>query len=81
MGHSAGIFWQKVGDNGSFARQVVRKFLARLSSLPPMIYLWNRLRRKEYLEMESYPFQWQILLFLGFFLGFSDSCRNRDVRV
>lgn len=81
MGHSANIFWQKVGDTGSVPRRVVRRMLSRLCSLSIMVHLWDRLREKEYSETKSYPGQWQVLLFLGFFIGLSDSYRNRKIRV
>ncbi len=81
MGFSAEIFWQKVGKNGSGLRKIVRNVLTRICSLPPMVYLWNSLREKEYCETKNYPGQWKILLFLGFFIGLSDSQKNRKIRI
>jgi hypothetical protein len=45
------------------------------------VYLWNRLRNKDFIETKSYPRQWHLLLFLGFFIGLSDSQKNRKIRV
>jgi len=81
MGYSASIFWQKVGDKGTFARQSARKILTRICSFPPMVSLWNHLQQKKYSELRSYPRQWQILLFLGFFIGLSDSQKKKKIRV
>ncbi len=81
MGFSAEIFWQKVGKNSSKLRKVVRNVLARICSLTPMVYFWNHLREKEYCETKSYPRQWKMLLFLGFFIGLSDSQKHRKIRI
>ncbi len=81
MGYSAEIFWKKVEDRGSGLRRTARKILTGICALPPMVILWNRLRQKEYLESKSYPRQWKLLLFLGFFIGLSDSQKNRKIRV
>ncbi len=81
MGYSAEIFWRKVGDGGSGIRRIARKVLTTVCSLPPMVYLWNRLQAKEYDEAKKYPGQWHMLLFLGFFIGLADSQRNKKVRL
>ncbi len=81
MGYSADIFWHKVGEQGSLARRIARNVLARTCSLPPMVWLWNRLRAKGYDRDTSYPFQWQILLLLGFFIGLADSKQKKKIRI
>ena len=81
MGYSAEIFWRKVGDKGSGLRRVARQLTTGLCSFFPMVSLWNHLRNKEYIENKSYPRQWKMLLFLGFFIGLSDSQKNRKIRV
>jgi len=81
MGYSAEIFWKKVGEDGAVLRRLMRKVLSQACSLPPLIRLWNYLRKKEYIQTDRYPVQWKILLFLGFFVGLSDSRNKRDIRV
>lgn len=81
MGHSAGIFWQKGGDEGSLPKRYTRRILTEICSLPPLIYIWNYLRKKTYSEKKRYPIQWKILLFLGFFIGLSDMQKNQKLRV
>ncbi len=81
MGYSAEIFWQKVGDSGSVVRRIARRVLTTICSLPPMVYLWNHLRSKEYCDTRKYSGQWKILLLLGFFIGLADSQKNRKIRL
>jgi len=81
MGYSAHIFWQKVGESGSGLRRMVRILLTGICSLPPMVSLWNCLREKEYSADNSYPIQWKTLLFLGFFIGLSDSQKKKKIRI
>lgn len=81
MGYSAEIFWRKVGDKGSGLRRMARQALTGICSFPLVVSLWNRLRKKQYLEDKDYPRQWKLLLFLGFFIGLSDSQKNRKVRL
>jgi glycosyltransferase involved in cell wall biosynthesis len=81
MGYSADIFWQKVGDKGSGIKRAARRIIAGICSLPMVIYLWNRLRKKEYSKEKSYPTQWHLLLFIGFFIGLSDALNKRRTRV
>ena len=81
MGYSAEIFWRKIGDGSSGVKRITRKVLTTVCSLPPMVYLWNRLQAKEYDETKKYPGQWNMLLFLGFFIGLGDSQKNRKVRL
>ena len=81
MGYSAALFWQKVNDKGSWLRSMMRRVITICSSLPPGIWLWDRLRRKNYHEEKDYPVQWKILLFLSFFIGLSDSSKNKSLRL
>lgn len=80
MGRSAVIFWQKTGKSGSVLRRTIRRLLAALCSCSPGIYIWNRLRAKKYVETVTYPGQWHVLLFLGFFIGLADGYNNHPNR-
>ncbi len=81
MGYSAHIFWEKVGDTSSTVRKLARRILTGICSFPPMVSLWNGLRQKKYAAEKRYPQQWRILLFLGFFIGLSDSQNNKTIRL
>jgi glycosyltransferase involved in cell wall biosynthesis len=81
MGYSAVLFWNLVGQQGSMLRQTARTLLTLFCAAPWGVWCWNRLRRKEYANGNSYPFQWRLLLFLGFFIGLADGRRKRNIRV
>lgn len=81
MGHSAALFWLKIDDKSSRIRIFARRLFARICTTYVAVVLWDRLRRKEYRDEKDYPFHWQALLFLSFFIGLSDSMSGKGVRL
>ncbi len=81
MGYSASLFWRKVRRQDGVLKRAARKLLAWFCSAPWGVFVWNRLRRKEYLDNKAYPVQWRVLLFFGFFIGLADAYRSRTIRV
>ncbi len=81
MGYSAVLFWEKVDDRGSSLRLGLRNMISWGVVTPPVIALWQKLRNDSFSEHEYHPFQWHLLLFLSFFVGFSDSKHGKTARV
>ena len=81
MGYSANYYWQKVGDSGSWAKRALRASLVWLSTTPPLITVWQRLKKKQYEDGREYPWHWHVLLALGFLIGLSDARNKRSPRV
>ncbi len=81
MGYSADIFWQRVAESGSFSKRTLRNLITWGCSLFPLVRLWGYLRKKQFSANQSYPVQWKLLLFLGFFIGLSDGRKKKKIRV
>lgn len=81
MGYSAVLFWSKVHRKDGISRRAARRIVALFCSAPWGVFLWNRLRNRQYLDNASCPREWQLLLFLSFFIGLADSYRKRNIRL
>lgn len=81
MGYSAVLFWNKVRQKDGILRRAARRIVALFCSAPWGVFLWNRLRNRQYPDNASYPREWQLLLFLSFFIGLADSYRKHNIRL
>lgn len=80
MGHSAAVYWGKVGENGSSAKKLLRGLIRGLCATPPVTALWKRLCAGCADEEGRGHLYFYALLSLSYWIGLADSKAGRPPR-
>lgn len=80
MGHSASIYWGKVGESGGPVKRLLRTVIRGFCAAPPVTALWKRLCAGCADEEGRGHLYFYALLSLSYWIGLADSKAGRPPR-
>ena len=80
MGHSASIYWEKVGESGGAVKKTLRSLIRAICATFPVTALWKRLCAGCAEEEGRSNLYFYALLSLSYWIGLGDSKAGRPPR-